>query len=466
MAGPSAPFDDPAQLDALLAALGPVGFLARATRDEAAVDAVYRKVQAAAKVLPVVLGLPAGAQLDADSEAGLRAWCFTPSSTDAECTKMFEQRFRVQVAGGGGGGDVYGLTGELDAGLPAADKPCLLQLWTVCEALPPASVEGSPRLQGLLRDRNHPPGVACYAGPGTGEQGDVLLGYRADGALAPGGGALVYRAGSPGPGAPEVSEQGLAAALRRVAAQLGEGEPAPALVPATIACRCGARYAAEVAAGLHVPLRPDLRRQILDGTFHRCFCPECGMTTLIDDLVVLTDFARRQWLTVAPSTGLLWRGRWLALARGSFEAAMVQGAPAIVASWAPEMTHRLCFGLGALREQLIAAEAGLDDRVVELLKIQLVRDLRDRFSGADYFHLAAVTPAGDLWFERTHPGGLIRGFSVPRALYEALAGDPALPALIALAFPDGLAIDHRAMLIPEADATFGAALPYIGGACT
>jgi CpXC protein len=383
---------------------------------------------------------------------------FAPSSTDAECTRMFEQRFRVRVTGGGAGsgGGAGDLTAEPGAGAPPLAKSCLLQLWTVCEALPPAHVAGSPRLQGLLRDRNNVPGVACYAVPGTGDQGDVLLAYRDAG--GGGGSEIVYRAGGPGPGAPAVSMPALTAVLRHEAARLGEGGHAPALVPATIACRCGARYSAEVAAGLHVPLRPDLRRQILDGTFHRCFCPGCGMTTLIDDFVVLTDFARRQWLTVAPSTGLPWRERWLAVARDSFEAAMVQGAPAIVASWAPEMTRRLVFGLVALREQLIAAEAGLDDRAVELLKVQLVRDLRDRLSAADYFHLAAVTPV-ELRFERTHQDGLIRGFSVPRAVYEALAGDPALPRLSELAFPDGLAIDHRAMLVPADKGAPGAALP-------
>ena len=223
-------------------------------------------------------------------------------------------------------------------------------------------------------------------------------------------------------------------------------------VPSTIICRCGERYVVEVATGLHVSRRPDLRQQILGGTLHRFFCPSCGMTTMVDGLLAYTDVPRRQWFTVAPSTGLPWREAWLAVARDSFEATMVKGAPELVASWGQEMTRRLIFGLAPLREKLIASDAGLDDRVVELLKIQLVRDLRDRFSAADYFHLVAVTPAGELAFERTHPDGLIRRFPIPRAMYDALAGAPELPKLVELAFPDGLLIDHRAMLVPEAAA--------------
>jgi len=221
-------------------------------------------------------------------------------------------------------------------------------------------------------------------------------------------------------------------------------------VPSTIACACGERYTVEVANGLHVSQRPDVRQQILDGTFHRFFCPACGMTTMIDTLIAFTDFPRRQWFTVAPSSGLPWRRQWLAVARDSFAATMVSHAPELVAGWGREMTRRLLFGLASLREKLIAGDAGLDDRVVELLKIQLIRDLRDRFSAADYFHLVAVTD-GELVFERTHPDGLIREVPVPRSLYDALAASPELPELIELAFPDGLIVDHRAMLVPESE---------------
>src|SRR5439155_12532074 len=91
-------------------------------------------------------------------------------------------------------------------------------------------------------------------------------------------------------------------------------------VPSTIACRCGTRYDVEVANGLHISLRPDLRQKILDGTFHRFFCPSCGMTTMVDATMSFTDFPRRQWFTIAPGNGLPWRRTWLDLARDSFQA--------------------------------------------------------------------------------------------------------------------------------------------------
>ncbi|MDQ3368465.1 MAG: CpXC domain-containing protein [Myxococcota bacterium] len=220
-------------------------------------------------------------------------------------------------------------------------------------------------------------------------------------------------------------------------------------VPSTIICPCGEHYVVEVANGLHISLRPDVRQQLLDGTFHRFSCPACARTTMLDALLAFTDFPRRQWFTIAPSTGLPWRRRWLAIAERGFETTMVTHAPALVVDMSRDMTRRLMFGLAALREKLITFDAGLDDRVIELLKIQLIRDLRGTFSPADYFHLVEVGDA-ELRFEKTHADGIIRPIAVPRPMYAALAAHPDIEAMIQQAFPEGVLFDHRAILAPHA----------------
>lgn len=222
-------------------------------------------------------------------------------------------------------------------------------------------------------------------------------------------------------------------------------------VPSTIACTCGEHYAVEVANGLHISARPDVRRAILDGTFHRFHCPNCGRTTLVDKMLAHTDFPKRHWFLVAPSNGLPWRRRWLEIANESFTATMVNHAPPMVVQWGKEMMRRLMFGLASLREKLVTFDVGLDDRIIELLKIQLIRDLRDTFSADHYFHLVAVR-GEELVFERTHPDGVIRAFAIPRSLYDDLAASAELERSIATAFPDGILVDHRAMLAPDATA--------------
>jgi len=221
-------------------------------------------------------------------------------------------------------------------------------------------------------------------------------------------------------------------------------------VPSTIECRCGTRYPAEVANGLHISLRPDVRQQIMDGTFHRFFCPSCGMTTQVETVIAFSDFPRRQWFLIAPDADLPRRAYYIGVAEESFRKTMVENAPPMVVEWGKEMTRRVMFGLAALREKLVISDAGLDDRVVELLKIQLCRDVFRDFEPV-YFHLAEVT-ADELVFERAHRDDVIRKAPVPRAMYDDLAGAPELAAAIAQAFPDQLVIDHRAILAPTMEA--------------
>src|SRR5690606_27679577 len=121
-----------------------------------------------------------------------------------------------------------------------------------------------------------------------------------------------------------------------------------------------------------VSLRPEVRQAILDGTFHRFVCPSCGRRNTVEKLLAYTDFPRRQWFTVVPRAALTRRSEWLRLAEDSFRATMVEHAAPIVKTWAPDMTRRVIFGLASLREKLVAFEAGLDDRWLELVKLELI----------------------------------------------------------------------------------------------
>lgn len=54
---------------------------------------------------------------------------------------------------------------------------------------------------------------------------------------------------------------------------------------------------------------------------------------------------------------------------------MIDTCPPLVRSWAPGFTIRAAFGLDQLREKLVAHQAGLDDRVLEAYKLDLLRGL-------------------------------------------------------------------------------------------
>lgn len=215
--------------------------------------------------------------------------------------------------------------------------------------------------------------------------------------------------------------------------------------PATIRCRCEHAYQVDVADGLHISLRPDIRQAILDGTFHRFECPRCGAATIIEDLLAYTDFPRKHWFTVVPRAGVLHMQQWLDIAHASFRATMIERAAPMVASWAPHLTRRLIFGLASLREKLLVFDAGLDDRIVELVKLQLIRDLALPARADGYFHLVAIDHA-TLRFEHAHPQGGVFELPMPRALYDRIQwqGDQVRATCPALF--DGIAVDHRVAL--------------------
>jgi hypothetical protein len=217
----------------------------------------------------------------------------------------------------------------------------------------------------------------------------------------------------------------------------------------TLVCACGNRFPVEIWEGVHVSQEPELRQQVLDGTFHRFPCIVCGVTAVYDDLIGYTDFPRRHWFTIAPAVDLAYRSKWSALADQSFRATMVEFAPPLVREWSTEMTRRLIFGIQSLREKLVAFDAGLDDRVVELLKLQLIRDGALPFELGSRIELAEVTP-GELRFER-RSGEL--ELTVPRAMYGALAGSPDLDAACAATFRNPTLIDHAALFVPEIEDT-------------
>ncbi len=174
-------FEDPVQIDTMFNTLGAAGFLANATRDPVMTDHIYGKARA--KVLPTVEGLPTGVQMGAASKRNLREWFFTPSSTDAECQKMFERRFRVNTTGLGTYDHTHTNGAVNSTTLNPFTKVGLTSMWQTCEMLPPSAVEANPHLMNILRDSNRGTGSAYYAGPANGAKGDVLMGYGTDAAV-------------------------------------------------------------------------------------------------------------------------------------------------------------------------------------------------------------------------------------------------------------------------------------------
>jgi hypothetical protein len=220
-------------------------------------------------------------------------------------------------------------------------------------------------------------------------------------------------------------------------------------VPAVVRCRCGAEQRVEVADSLHVSSRPDLRAAILAGEFHRFACPSCGAFTRVDKLFAYTDFPRHQWFTVVPDAQLDHRGEWLRFAERSFRAVFVERALPMVTEWAPRFTRRVIFGMASLREKLVAFDAGLDDRRLEQLKIELVASSRLIFAPGCYCFLVSATD-DELVFEWAVPEQRTTTEArISRTEYDQLVPSDATRATELFATP---IVDMRSLYIPDLSA--------------
>lgn len=221
--------------------------------------------------------------------------------------------------------------------------------------------------------------------------------------------------------------------------------------PAEVTCaRCGTVMTVQAADSLHVTNLPSVREAALRGELHLFDCTGCQAKVRLEKLLAYTDFERKHWFAVFPDKA---RRKWqeaVDFAEQSFAATMEERAPPLVQSWAPTFrkSMRAIFGLDSLRDKLTAYDAGLDDRVLELVKLEAVRifDLP--------WHEGAA-----LWFLRCHDAQLEFAYcpasgpnasepqpvTLPLELYQRRALDPAVRELAPELFAS-IAVDLRLVL--------------------
>jgi CpXC protein len=143
--------------------------------------------------------------------------------------------------------------------------------------------------------------------------------------------------------------------------------------------RCQHRSIQSVAQSVAVSLDGEHaareRRAIVDGTFQRLTCAACGEVFVADGPLIYLDFDAKLWFGVFPSP---WEAAWWDHEdepQGAFQRYMIDNCPPLVRSWAPGFAVRAVFGIERLREKLVAHAAGIDDRVLEAYKLDLLRGL-------------------------------------------------------------------------------------------
>lgn len=145
---------------------------------------------------------------------------------------------------------------------------------------------------------------------------------------------------------------------------------------------------------MHVTRLPEVRASVRNGTFQVYDCAGCGVVFHVERSTVYTDFEAGHYVAVEPLT-LDGNGAWIARRAAhaaAFDAAFTFG-PDVAVGLAGTLTKRLVPGHLALREKLLAWDAGLDDRALEALKLDALAALR--LSATDWvFRLLRLLPPG------------------------------------------------------------------------
>lgn len=138
---------------------------------------------------------------------------------------------------------------------------------------------------------------------------------------------------------------------------------------------CGAEQEEKVFVSVNGARIKTAAQRITEGRWGNVTCLACGQGYLADPPQLYCDLPGGIWLARYP---LGWRGRFAALeteAEATFSKEFLERPPAAIREQAAAVRRRICFGRMQFVEKLLAWRHGIDDRLLECLKLGLSRDL-------------------------------------------------------------------------------------------
>jgi hypothetical protein len=190
---------------------------------------------------------------------------------------------------------------------------------------------------------------------------------------------------------------------------------------------CATPVSYELVHSVNADRRPDLRDAILDGSFQQRSCPSCEHRFRVEPEFIYMDLRRGQYIGVWPASK---RDRWrecAARTRAVFDDAMGSNAPPEARSLGRQLEVRTVFGWPALVEKILARQAGIDDRSLEVLKLAVLRTQDEvPVPGRSEFRLVGDRDGDPLlaWLGGADPAEPPPVLRVPRQLVADIEADP------------------------------------------
>jgi hypothetical protein len=193
---------------------------------------------------------------------------------------------------------------------------------------------------------------------------------------------------------------------------------------------CGATTSVRVADSLNANRLPEARLWVLDRTLFQAPCT-CGRTITAIHPFLYADFERGLWVQcLTEDSRPAYREREPEVVAAYHAAFDTTKGPRFLSSLGALVTPRIAYGYEELREKVVAADAKLDDAMVEALKLEVLATHPDLLRmGVTLLTLDAVGDDGLRFrayaFPEDGPGQILGEIVVPRAVYDSLAGQAA-----------------------------------------
>lgn len=196
--------------------------------------------------------------------------------------------------------------------------------------------------------------------------------------------------------------------------------------PVNLVCpNCGAAITMRAVGSVNADRRPDYRDDILEDRFQDVTCEACGTSSRLQPQFNYLDAGRGQWIAAFPAHRVQDHRELIAEISELFEESYGAGAPEAAQAVGEGLDVRLTFGWPAVREKLYLREHGLDDEIIEMMKLHMLRKLPSAPIQAGV-ELRCVGVTDDLlvfaWIETASEKG-IETIQAPREIYDTIAAN-------------------------------------------
>ncbi|WP_424977216.1 CpXC domain-containing protein [Leisingera sp. S232] len=224
--------------------------------------------------------------------------------------------------------------------------------------------------------------------------------------------------------------------------------------PVNLQCpNCEAPVIMMAVGSVNADRRPDLRDDILENRFQDCECGECGESFRLQPQFNYLDSGRGQWIAAMPASRLRDHLQLEDEAKALFDASYGASAPAAARDVGGDLAARLTFGWPAVREKLLVRQLGLDDVIVEMMKLHILRSVASvPMAEGIELRLTEVDEETDefifTWLE-TASEERIEYITVPAELYRAVQGNPEGWSAIRARLDNGYFVDMQKLYMGD-----------------